>query len=55
MFLTLFRQIFYPKIDVTEPFIHLSAVRRLQTHGNTYVFRYAAFRMLDVNIFLDRR
>ena len=49
------RQIFYPQIDATEPFLHFSAVRRLQEHTTTYVFRYAAFRMLDVNVFLDRR
>lgn len=33
----------------------MSAVRRLQLHNNTYVFRYAAIRLLEVDIFLDRR
>ena len=47
--------IFCPKHDHKEPFIHLSAVRRLQEHSTTYVFRYAAFRMLEVSISLDRR
>lgn len=47
--------IFCPKHDFNEPFIHLSAVRRLQEHTTTYVFRYAAFRMLEVSISLDRR
>jgi hypothetical protein len=45
--------IFCPKHNDAEPFIHLSGVRRLQEH-TTYVFRYAAFRMLEVNISLDR-
>jgi hypothetical protein len=47
--------IFCPKHDHREPFIHFSAVRRLQEHSTTYVFRYAAFRMLEVSISLDRR
>ena len=47
--------IFCPKHDFNEPFIHFSAVRRLQEHTATYVFRYAAFRMLEVSVSLDRR
>ena len=47
--------IFCPKHNHREPFIHFSAVRRLQEHSTTYVFRYAAFRMLEVSISLDRR
>jgi hypothetical protein len=46
--------IFCPKQNHAEPFIHFSAVRRLQEHSTTYVFRYAAFRMLEVNVSLDR-
>jgi Vacuolar-sorting-associated 13 protein C-terminal len=46
--------VFCPKNNDREPFIHLSGVRRLQEHSTTYVFRYAAFRMLEVNISLDR-
>ncbi|KAG7363354.1 vacuolar-sorting-associated protein 13 C-terminal domain containing protein [Nitzschia inconspicua] len=46
--------IFCPKQNDNEPFIHLSGVRRLQELSTTYVFRYAAFRMLEVNISLDR-
>ena len=38
-----------------EPLLHMSAVRRLQMHSNTFVFRYAAIRILDLEIFLDRR
>jgi len=33
----------------------MSAVRRLQPHSRTYVFRYAAIRLLEVDIFLDRK
>lgn len=47
--------VFCPKNDEKEPFIHLSAVRRLQEQSSTYVFRYAAFRMLEVDVSLDRR
>eukprot|EP00934_Nitzschia_sp_Nitz4_P006272 Nitzschia sp. Nitz4//scaffold62_size106224//52646//63438//NITZ4_004359-RA/size106224-processed-gene-0.169-mRNA-1//-1//CDS//3329555865//6262//frame0 len=47
--------LFFPKVDANEPFLHLSAVRRMQQHSTTYSFRYVAFRMLDMNIFLDRR
>ena len=47
--------IFCPKHNHRKPFIHLSAVRRLQELSTTYVFRYAAFRMLEVSISLDRR
>ncbi|KAL3923336.1 MAG: hypothetical protein SGILL_001715, partial [Bacillariaceae sp.] len=46
--------IFVPKQNEKEPFIHFSAVRRLQEHSTTYVFRYAAFRMLELNAYLDR-
>jgi hypothetical protein len=48
-------KVFCPKVEDQEPFLHMSAVRRLQQHSTTYVFRYAAFRMLEVDIFLDRR
>jgi hypothetical protein len=33
----------------------MSAVRRLQLHSNTFVFRYAAIRVLEIDVFLDRR
>jgi hypothetical protein len=33
----------------------MSAVRRLQLHSNTFVFRYAAIRLLEIEVFLDRR
>ena len=48
-------QIFCPRLDGAEPLLHMSAVRRLQQHSNTFVFRYAAIRLLEVDIFLDRR
>jgi hypothetical protein len=48
-------QIFCPRLDEHEPLLHMSAVRRLQLHSNTFVFRYAAIRLLDIEIFLDRR
>ena len=48
-------KLFCPRVDKSEPFLHISAVRRLQFHSSTYVFRYAALRMLDIDIFLDRR
>merc|ERR1712232_42448 len=47
--------VFCPKNYDKEPVLHMSAVRRLQEHSTTYVFRYAAFRLLEVNVFLDRR
>lgn len=47
--------IFCPRLDESEPLLHMSAVRRLQHHSNTYVFRYAAIRVLEVEIYLDRR
>ncbi|KAL3925552.1 MAG: hypothetical protein SGILL_000326 [Bacillariaceae sp.] len=46
--------VFFPKRSDAEPFVHFSAVRRLQEHSTTYVFRYAAFRVLEVNVSLDR-
>jgi len=33
----------------------MSAVRRMQHHSNTFVFRYAAIRLLEIEIYLDRR
>lgn len=51
----LYSQVFCPRLDEREPLLHMSAVRRLQLHSNTFVFRYAAIRLLDVEIFLDRR
>eukprot|EP00957_Ditylum_brightwellii_P155924 11869027-Ditylum_brightwellii.AAC.1 len=33
----------------------MSAVRRLQPHSSAYVFRYAALRILAIDIFLDRK
>lgn len=47
--------VFCPQFGETEPLLHMSAVRRLQEHSNTYVFRYAAIRLLEVQIYLDRR
>eukprot|EP00814_Leptocylindrus_danicus_P006792 CAMPEP_0116043306 /NCGR_PEP_ID=MMETSP0321-20121206/26276_1 /TAXON_ID=163516 /ORGANISM="Leptocylindrus danicus var. danicus, Strain B650" /LENGTH=781 /DNA_ID=CAMNT_0003524087 /DNA_START=220 /DNA_END=2562 /DNA_ORIENTATION=- len=46
---------FCPGNNEGEPFLHLSAVRRMQRNCSTYVFAYAALRMLDMEIFLDRR
>jgi len=51
----LFTQIFCPRLTGGEPLLHMSAVRRLQPHSNTFVFRYAALRLLEIDIFLDRR
>lgn len=48
-------KVFCPRVDETEPLLHMSAVRRLQEHNNTYVFRYAAIRLLELEICLDRR
>ena len=48
-------KIFCPPLHENEPHLHMSAVRRLQMHSNTYVFRYAAIRLLEVDLFLDRR
>jgi hypothetical protein len=48
-------QIFCPRLNGSEPLLHMSAVRRLQQHSNTFVFRYAAIRVLEIDIFLDRR
>ena len=53
--LTVIVQIFCPRVDEREPLFHLSAVRRLQSNSNTFVFRYAAIRLLEVEISLDRR
>uniref|UniRef100_A0A7S1BUD7 Vacuolar protein sorting-associated protein 13 VPS13 adaptor binding domain-containing protein n=1 Tax=Corethron hystrix TaxID=216773 RepID=A0A7S1BUD7_9STRA len=47
--------LFCPRLDESEPFLHMSAIRRLQPHYNTYVFRYAALRVLNMEILLDRR
>jgi len=49
------QKIFCPKLDANEPFLHMSAVRRLQQESTTLVFRYAAIRVLEIHIFLDRR
>lgn len=48
-------QLFCPRTDATEPLLHMSAVRRIQSHSDTLVFRYAAIRLLEVEIYLDRR
>lgn len=47
--------IFCPRPNENEPFLHMSAVRRLQQHSSTFVFRYAAIRVLEIDIYLDRR
>lgn len=33
----------------------MSAVRRLQANSSSFVFRYAAIRLLEIEVFLDRR
>ena len=38
-----------------EPIFHLSAIRRIQSHVSSTVYRYVAVRLLDVTIALDRR
>jgi len=38
-----------------EPVFHLSAVRKMQNHVSSSVYRYVAVRLLDVTIALDRR
>jgi SHR-binding domain of vacuolar-sorting associated protein 13 len=48
-------QIFCPRVDEGEPLLHMSAVRRLQLNSSTFVFLYAAIRLLEVEIYLDRR
>ena len=48
-------QLFCPTRDDEEPLLHMSAVRRLQPQSSSLVFRYAAIRLLEVEIFLDRR
>lgn len=51
-------QIFCPRADNREPLLHMSAVRRLppvHTNNSTYIFRYAAIRLLEVEVYLDRR
>jgi hypothetical protein len=47
--------LFCPPCAETEPLLHMSAVRRLQQHSKTYVFRYAAIRLLEIDLYLDRR
>ena len=42
-------------VDGSEPFLHLSVVRKLQAHATTYVFPYLALRILPVDLRLDRR
>jgi len=41
--------------EPNEPLLHMSAVRRLQPNSSSLVFRYAAIRLLEIEIFLDRR
>jgi hypothetical protein len=50
-----FFQIFFPRTNGGEPLLHMSVVRRLQADSNTFVFRYAAIRLLEIEVFLDRR
>lgn len=38
-----------------EPVFHLSAVRKIQNHVSSSLYRYIAVRLLDVTIALDRR
>jgi hypothetical protein len=38
-----------------EPIFHLSAIRKMQQHASSPVYRYVAMRLLDVTIALDRR
>lgn len=47
--------LFCPRIQQDEPFLHISAVRLLQRPRDTHIFRYIAIRILEVEIFLDRR
>lgn len=47
--------VFCPRVDVAEPLLHLSAVRRLQPRSTSLAFRYVAIRILDIEIYLDRR
>jgi hypothetical protein len=44
-----------PSSEPNEPLLHMSAVRRLQLNSSSLVFRYAAIRLLEIEIFLDRR
>lgn len=43
-----------PQSDDDEQFLHVSAVRKLQNDSTATMFRYFAFRMLAVDISLDR-
>lgn len=47
--------VFCPKVDDSEPLVHMSAVRRLQPQSSSLVYRYVAIRILDIEIYLDRR
>jgi hypothetical protein len=47
--------VFCPKLDYIEPLVHMSAVRRLQPKSASLAFRYVAIRILDIEIYLDRR
>jgi hypothetical protein len=47
--------VFCPKVDEKEPLVHMSAVRRLQPQSSSLAFRYVAIRILDIEIYLDRR
>ena len=47
--------VFSPRVDIAEPLLHVSAVRRLQPQSTSLAFRYVAIRLLDIEIYLDRR
>lgn len=46
--------VFTPKNE-SEPFVHCSVVRRLNEHESTFVISYAALRILEMDISLDRK
>ena len=43
------------RFEENEPFLHLSAVRKLELDASTYNFSYVALRVLPIDIRLDRR
>jgi Vacuolar-sorting-associated 13 protein C-terminal/SHR-binding domain of vacuolar-sorting associated protein 13 len=47
--------VFCPKPDIDEPLVHMSAIRRMQAQSKSLAFRYVAIRILDIEIYLDRR
>lgn len=47
-------KIFTPQRD-NEPFLHCSIIRRLNEHESTLVISYAALRVLEIDICLDRK